>query len=103
VLTPTQLETATTQHLKTLTERIESELTRRALEDKEPSDSRAVVDEKPARAGTLRLELVNCGKKRCKKCAEGPAHGPYWYRYFRKNGKLTSRYIGKTLPNELAL
>jgi hypothetical protein len=42
---------------------------------------------------------VRCGKDRCTQCADGPAHGPYWYRYYRgRGGKLVSRYVGKTLP-----
>jgi hypothetical protein len=45
--------------------------------------------------------MVKCGKERCKKCREGPAHGPYWYLYFRKNGRLKSRYIGKMIPHDL--
>jgi len=41
---------------------------------------------------------VSCGKPNCTRCAEGPAHGPYWYRYYRRGGKLVSKYVGKTLP-----
>ena len=32
------------------------------------------------------------------KCERGEGHGSYWYLYFRRYGKLTSRYIGKILP-----
>ena len=42
---------------------------------------------------TYRLEKVRCGKKGCKKCP----HGPYWYAYWKENGKTKSKYIGKTL------
>lgn len=62
---------------------------------------RATVAEQPDPAdpgGCYRLELVSCGKDRCTRCAGGPAHGPYWYRYYRRNGKLVSRYVGKNLP-----
>jgi hypothetical protein len=48
-----------------------------------------------------RLELVDCGKGasgRCRKCADGPGHGPYWYRYRWSDGKMHKRYVGKTLP-----
>jgi hypothetical protein len=49
----------------------------------------------------IRLERVRCGQKRCRKCSgEGLGHGPYWYAYFHKDGKLKSRYLGKTLPEE---
>ena len=43
---------------------------------------------------TYRLEPVRCGKRGCTRCP----HGPYWYAYWREEGKLKSRYIGKTLP-----
>jgi hypothetical protein len=84
-----------------LRNRLEAELARRELAEREPLEGRQVVEERPASAGTLRLEMVKCGKDRCKKCAAGEGHGPYWYLYFRKNGKLTSRYIGKMIPDDL--
>ena len=46
---------------------------------------------------TYRLESVRCGKDGCKTCP----HGPYWYAYFRENGKLRSRYIGRELPEDV--
>jgi hypothetical protein len=101
MLTPTQLANATTAELEALRNRIEGELTRRELAQREPVENRRVVEERPASAGTLRSEMVKCGKQRCRKCREGPAHGPYWYLYFRRNGKLASRYIGKMIPEEL--
>jgi Family of unknown function (DUF6788) len=101
MLTETQIRTAQTPELEDLTNRIEGELTRRELAQREPVENRRVVEERQASAGTLRLEMVKCGKERCRKCKEGPAHGPYWYLYFRRNGQLTSRYIGKTIPEEL--
>jgi hypothetical protein len=58
----------------------------------------AVAERDDDQGGTYRLELVSCGKARCLKCAEGPAHGPYWYRYFRQDGKVVSKYVGKNLP-----
>ncbi len=46
---------------------------------------------------TLQLEMVSCSD--CKKClAGGKVHGPYWYRYFRRNGKMVSEYVGKEIP-----
>lgn len=45
---------------------------------------------------TYRLEHVRCGRSGCTKCP----HGPYWYAYWRERGKLRSRYIGKTLPED---
>ena len=101
MLRPTQLENATTAELEALKNRIEGELTRRELAQKEPVPDRQVVEERPASAGTLRSGMVKCGKARCRKCERGEGHGPYWYLYFRRNGKLTSRYIGKIIPEEL--
>lgn len=42
---------------------------------------------------TYRLESVRCGKPGCTKCP----HGPYWYAYWREDGKVRSRYIGPEL------
>lgn len=44
---------------------------------------------------TYRQESVRCGKRGCTRCP----HGPYWYAYWREDGRLRSRYIGKTLPS----
>lgn len=89
----------TTAELTELAARIDAELTRRALAEQPARTGRDVVEEKPAPQGHYRRELVNCGKERCGKCAGGrPSHGPYWYHYARRNGRLTSRYIGKILP-----
>lgn len=52
-------------------------------------------EEGPKRGGvTYRLEEIRCGKRGCTRCP----HGPYWYAYWREDGRLRSRYIGKTLP-----
>lgn len=93
-----QIRRVRTSELLDLRDRIEAELARRELAR---GGGRRVVEERPTSAGTLRLERVKCGKDRCKKCAEGPAHGPYWYLYFRRDGKLISKYVGKMIPDEL--
>lgn len=43
---------------------------------------------------TFRYETVRCGKDNCSRCP----HGPYWYAYWKENGRTRSRYIGRTLP-----
>lgn len=60
-----------------------------------------VVEQFTAQGGCYRLELVNCGKRTCKKCGAGPAHGPYWYRYSYDPGRGRQRktYIGKKRPS----
>ncbi len=44
---------------------------------------------------TFRFETVRCGKENCSRCP----HGPYWYAYWKENGRTKSRYIGRTLPS----
>ncbi|MGH9001184.1 MAG: hypothetical protein ACRDY7_17535 [Acidimicrobiia bacterium] len=39
---------------------------------------------------SYRLEEVRCGKQNCTRCP----HGPYWYAYWREDGKIRSRYLG---------
>jgi hypothetical protein len=45
---------------------------------------------------TYRLEEVRCGKSGCTRCP----HGPYWYAYWREEGRVRSRYIGRRMPGE---
>jgi hypothetical protein len=47
---------------------------------------------------TYRQEPVRCGRANCTRCP----HGPYWYAYWREDGRLRSRYIGKELPEGVA-
>ncbi|MFN2389014.1 MAG: hypothetical protein ABR575_05340 [Actinomycetota bacterium] len=46
---------------------------------------------------TYRREAVRCGKPGCASCP----HGPYWYAYYREDGRLRSRYIGRDLPSDV--
>ncbi|HWC13451.1 MAG TPA: hypothetical protein VG929_02510 [Actinomycetota bacterium] len=57
-------------------------------------DDESVETEDPEHGVTYRLESVRCGKAGCRSCP----HGPYWYAYFREEGRLRSRYIGRELP-----
>ena len=45
---------------------------------------------------TYRREEVRCGKANCTRCP----HGPYWYAYWREEGKLRSRYLGSAKARE---
>ena len=45
---------------------------------------------------TYRREEVRCGKANCTRCP----HGPYWYAYWREDGKLRSRYLGSAKARE---
>jgi hypothetical protein len=57
---------------------------------------REVVETQRFGGHLYQLERVRCGKVGCK-CAgaQGELHGPYWYAYWRDEGKLRSRYVGK--------
>ena len=55
----------------------------------------------PATGRLYKQEIVLCGKERCKKCARGEGHGPYWYAYWWEAGKTRKKYIGKDLPASL--
>jgi hypothetical protein len=43
---------------------------------------------------TIREEYVKCGNSYCYRCK----HGPYYYAYWKENGKLKKKYIGKYDP-----
>jgi predicted ATPase/DNA-binding SARP family transcriptional activator len=53
---------------------------------------------------TYRQQYRRCGKQSCSRCAPGqPGHGPYWYAFWREQGRPRSRYIGKELPPGIEL
>jgi hypothetical protein len=44
---------------------------------------------------TYKLRYVRCGKWNCR-CATDPiGHGPYWYGYQHRGGRVHSKYFGK--------
>lgn len=90
-----QVEDMTTAQLEAWRDHIEAELFRRELELRETSGREVVGPVLHTPVGTMREEFVDCGKDRCKKCDNGPSHGPYWYLYYRKDGRLVSKYVGK--------
>ena len=45
---------------------------------------------------TYRQEHVRCNKAGCTTCP----HGPYWYAYWKEDGRTRSQYIGRHLPGE---
>ncbi len=45
---------------------------------------------------SYRQEHVRCGKAGCSTCP----HGPYWYGYWKEDGRTRKQYIGRTLPGE---
>lgn len=45
---------------------------------------------------TYRQEHVPCGRD----CGSCP-HGPYWYAYWKEDGRSRSQYIGRELPADV--
>ncbi|MCA1568101.1 MAG: hypothetical protein LC803_21150 [Acidobacteria bacterium] len=65
-----------------------------------PQSRKQIVEERTVENQTYRLEMIRCGKEKCK-CARGELHGPYWYSYTRVKDKIKSQYIGKKLPHKI--
>lgn len=59
-----------------------------------PPDGR--VDEAVKISVTYRQEHVRCGRASCTRCP----HGPYWYAYWKQDGRTRKQYIGRHLPGE---
>jgi hypothetical protein len=94
-----QLRRWDTGALHALDDALHALLEERAREDQDAAPlpvtpGRTVVATRRQGTVTLRLEYVRCGKASCH-CAKDQGHGPYWYAYARKAGRLTSEYIGK--------
>ena len=66
-----------------------------ATTTKRPSGGRTVVERRTITAAThtitMQRELVPCGDERCRRCP----HGPYWYAYWKQDGRTRSAYVGK--------
>jgi len=75
-------------------EQLETQLDAR---DRAGQKGAEVLEVEPARGGgSYVLQKVRCGKPTCR-CARigGELHGPYWYLFTKKDGKTTSKYVGK--------
>src|SRR5436190_17316070 len=44
--------------------------------------------------GVVCAQWRKCGKASCR-CAKGTLHGPYFYRFWRQNGRLRKAYVRK--------
>lgn len=71
---------------------------RSILSESVGAKGREVVETQRIGERLYQRERVRCGKMGCK-CAgvDGELHGPYWYAYWRDDGKLKSCYVGKRL------
>lgn len=77
----------------------EYELRRLVIYASDLLDSQAQVGSLPSDSQPevrVRSQKIRCGKPNCTKCP----HGPYWYAYWREDGKPRTRYLGKKLPEE---
>jgi hypothetical protein len=84
-----------TETLDTLNEWIDEILEyRRQTVDEEDLPENVEPIEEGGR-GTIAEETVKCGDESCSCMSGGGEHGPYKYRYFYKDGELTSEYVGK--------
>ena len=95
--TLTKLRRWDTSDLQALDDALHALLEERVREDAAAlpvKPGRTVVETRRQGTVTLRLEYVRCGKASCH-CAQDAGHGPYWYAYSRKAGRLISEYIGK--------
>ncbi|HIK56393.1 MAG TPA: hypothetical protein IGS37_14685 [Synechococcales cyanobacterium M55_K2018_004] len=66
-----------------------------------PRPNTSVVEQRHYEGKTYQNEKRRCGKAGCR-CMEGDiaavGHGPYWYAYWKDQGKLRHQYIGKRPP-----
>ena len=76
---------------------IDERLHRVAQERRASMPRPAVHAEQTFGSITFRYETVRCGKANCTRCP----HGPYWYAYWKENGRTRSRYVGRVLPEKV--
>lgn len=66
-----------------------------ALLESKQQESQELPRLTPDPAHGWREEYRKCGKQNCW-CADGKkAHGPYWYRTVRRDGRVVKEYLGK--------
>lgn len=71
------------------------------LLEKLQSQNATIGEQRHFEGKLYQQEKRRCGKSGCR-CMNGNllevGHGPYWYAYWREQGKLRSRYVGKRVP-----
>lgn len=77
--------------LEAVREMDEHELRRLMMLARARLESRGVEFSDDSPTVRLRQQWVRCGKRACTRCP----HGPYWYAYWREDGRRRSRYVGK--------
>jgi hypothetical protein len=54
----------------------------------------------PMVAGSLVGQYVTCGKPRCR-CTRGQKHGPFYYLYWKEQGRSRSLYVPREKVSQL--
>ena len=67
-------------------------MTKRRLSAPEGTRARTKSNTTLPKTGALCPQWVKCGKPTCH-CAAGDLHGPYWYLFWRQDGRLRKRYV----------
>jgi hypothetical protein len=50
--------------------------------------------------GAVCAQWVRCGRPRCR-CARGQLHGPYFFRFWREDGRLRKQYVKRSELKEV--
>jgi hypothetical protein len=61
---------------------------RRVVQERRAGTKSGVYAEQSFGSLTFRYETVRCGKPNCTRCP----HGPYWYAYWKENGRTKNRH-----------
>jgi predicted ATPase/DNA-binding SARP family transcriptional activator len=69
-----------------------------AVEPPGPSLAAGPADAAGHPGVSYQQKFVRCNKPACRRCADGPGHGPYWYAFWWEGGRTRSRYLGKISP-----
>ncbi|MBD2124660.1 hypothetical protein [Trichocoleus sp. FACHB-262] len=68
-----------------------------------PRPEAAVTEQRHYQGKTYQREKRRCNRIGCK-CMAGEVtdvgHGPYWYAYWKEQGKVCNQYVGKRTPWE---
>jgi hypothetical protein len=75
---------------------IEEQIERLKVEGQEET----AEEEPQERKATVRADYKKCGKPGCHCNSGGELHGPYWYEYWKEDGRTRSRYLGKKAPSK---
>ncbi len=66
------------------------------LEAQQSSSPASTLD--PGHAYSYQQKYTRCNKPNCRRCADGPGHGPYWYAFWWEGGRTRTRYLGRAAP-----